>query len=46
MIEPNRKIGIVYCGKSEKYVEAFENIIMEKKSEGYCIETIVVNSKI
>lgn len=46
MIRPNKKIGIVYCGNSVKYVEALEKAIMEKKKEGYCIETIVVNDKL
>lgn len=46
MIRANKKIGIVYCGNSEQYVEEVENIIRDKKSEGYCIETVVVNDKL
>lgn len=46
MIKSNKRIGIVYCGNSVKYVEALEKIIMEKKQDGYCIESIVVNDKL
>lgn len=46
MIKANKKIGIVYCCNSEKYVEELEQIIRSKKSEGYCIETLVVDNKL
>lgn len=40
MIKANKKIGIVYCAKSNDYVEEFEKIITNKRNEGYCVETI------
>lgn len=46
MIKTNKKIGIVYCGNSKKYVDEFEKVIIEKKSEGYCIETVVVDNEL
>ena len=46
MIKANKKVGIVYCGNSEKYVDELKRNIFEKKREGYCIETIVVDNKL
>lgn len=46
MIRANKKIGIVYCASSEEYVEHLREIIDMKKSEGYCVETIVVDNEI
>lgn len=46
MIRANKKIGIIYCANSEKYVKDLCEIIVGKKSEGYCLETIVVDNEI
>lgn len=46
MIKANKKVGIVYCSNSEKYVDELKRNIIEKKREGYCIETIVVDNEL
>lgn len=46
MIRANKKVGIVYCGNSQKYVKELREIIIGKKAEGYCLETIVVDNEI
>jgi len=43
MIRANKKIGVVYCVNSKKYVDDLKKIIICKRSEGYCIETMVVD---
>ena len=46
MLKPNKKIGIVYCENSKKYVEEVQKIINKKREEGHCVETIVVESSL
>lgn len=46
MIRANKKIGIVYCANSKEYVKHLCEIIVGKKTEGYCLETVVVDDEI
>lgn len=46
MIRANKKIGVVYCANSKEYVKHLCEIIVGKKTEGYCLETIVVDNEI
>lgn len=43
MIKANKKNGVVYCGNSKKYVNELKQIVIRKRSEGYCIETMIVD---
>lgn len=46
MIKPNKKIGIVYSFKSVKYANELKQIIMNYRTEGYCIEPIMVDNSL
>ncbi len=44
MIRPNKKIGIVYSFNSIKYANELKQIIINYRTEGYCIEPIMVDN--
>lgn len=44
MIKPNKKIGIVYCGKSHDYAKELDEIIKRYRGSGYCIESVLIDN--
>ena len=46
MIRPNKKIGIIYSGNSQNYAKELKKIIIDYRTNGYCIEPIMVDSSL